>query len=137
MQRALVIGTGLEIIKTVPVIRTPVDTDELDQCQTHTDQHYDKPLSKSFFLTLEPPGPDEYLWVGSGIQHAQTAEGLRKVGSTSERTRTDRRPCTGRYERRPVHGNICEQDSVQFRPHRSLIAKFRLDDARKDQATSR
>lgn len=72
----VVLGTRPEFIKMAPVIRALQQTASLTPYIVHTNQHYDKELSKAFFSNLELPNPDRNLQVGSGTQGEQTAEGL-------------------------------------------------------------
>src|SRR6202021_1861563 len=62
---------------------------EREPVLVHTGQHYHYSLSQVFFHQLRVPPPDYNLGVGSGTQHAQTAEIIRRFGELVQRDRPD------------------------------------------------
>lgn len=55
----------------------------------HTGQHYDQPMSDSFFADLNLPKPEFHLGVGSGSHATQTAEIMRKFEEVLLQERPD------------------------------------------------
>lgn len=71
-------GTRPEIIKIAPLIRC-CEIKNLENLIIHTEQHYDKNMSKQFFNELKLRNPDFSLNIGSGTHGAQTGAALIKL----------------------------------------------------------
>jgi len=69
-----IVGARPNFMKIAPIHREMQKSDnQLEPVLIHTGQHYDKRMSKFFFVDLGMPKPDEFLGVGSGSHAEQTA----------------------------------------------------------------
>src|ERR1035441_9548066 len=99
-----IVGARPNMVKMAPLIRAMQQIPEFRSMLVHTGQHYDYLMSQVFFDQLGMPAPDYNLEVGSGSQHAQTAEIIRRFGELLKQERPDmeigRASCRGTEERR-------------------------------------
>ncbi len=84
-----IVGARPNMVKMAPLIRAMQQIPEFLPMLVHTGQHYDYLMSQVFFDQLGMPAPDYNLEVGSGSQHAQTAEIIRRFGELLQQERPD------------------------------------------------
>lgn len=84
-----IVGARPNMVKMAPLIRAIKRIPVLDPVLVHTGQHYDYLMSQVFFEQLGMPAPDYNLEVGSGSQHAQTAEIMKRFGDVVQQDRPD------------------------------------------------
>jgi UDP-N-acetylglucosamine 2-epimerase (non-hydrolysing) len=77
------------MVKMAPLMRAMKQIPELDPVLVHTGQHYDYLMSQVFFEQLGMPAPNYNLEVGSGSQHDQTAETIKRFGEVVQKDRPD------------------------------------------------
>lgn len=69
-----VVGARPNFIKIAPLVEEMKKFPHIEQLLVHTEQHYDKNMSKLFFEDLGIPAPDISLGVGSASHATQTAK---------------------------------------------------------------
>ena len=74
MKVATVVGARPNFVKIAPIIRELDTRPVMSTTLIHTGQHYDGPMSDSFFANLELPNPDVNLHVQAPSAAAQIAE---------------------------------------------------------------
>jgi UDP-N-acetylglucosamine 2-epimerase (non-hydrolysing) len=84
-----IVGARPNLVKMAPLIRAMRQMPDLDPVLVHTGQHYDYLMSQVFFEQLGMPAPDYNLEVGSGSQHEQTAEIMKRFGEVVRQDRPD------------------------------------------------
>ena len=84
-----IVGARPNMMKVAPLMAELRQHQEIEPVLVHTGQHYDYSMSQVFFHQLRVPPPDYNLGVGSGTQHAQTAEIIRRFGELLQRDRPD------------------------------------------------
>jgi UDP-N-acetylglucosamine 2-epimerase (non-hydrolysing) len=84
-----IVGARPNMMKVAPLMAEFRLHQEIEPVLVHTGQHYDYSMSQVFFHQLRVPPPDYNLGVGSGTQHAQTAEIIRRFGELLQRDRPD------------------------------------------------
>jgi UDP-N-acetylglucosamine 2-epimerase (non-hydrolysing) len=84
-----VVGARPNMMKMAPLMAEMKRHDEIDPILVHTGQHYDYSMSQVFFDQLNMPEPNYNLEVGSGAQHAQTAEIIKRFGELVASDRPD------------------------------------------------
>ncbi len=87
MKIVSIVGTRPEFIQAAPVSRAI--RDDHQEILVHTGQHYDIPLSSSFFHNLDLPTPNYNLAVGSGTQNRQTAQIMLRLEEVLREERPD------------------------------------------------
>ena len=73
-----VVGARPNMMKIAPIIEAMKKYSKFNHVFLHTGQHYDRSMSKAFFVDLCLPKPDIYLGVGSGSHAEQTAKIIRR-----------------------------------------------------------
>lgn len=84
-----IVGARPNMVKMAPLMRAMKQIPEFDPVLVHTGQHYDYLMSQVFFEQLGMPAPNYNLEVGSGSQHDQTAEIIKRFGEVVQRDRPD------------------------------------------------
>ena len=84
-----IVGTRPNLVKMAPLIRAMRSITDLDPVLVHTGQHYDYLMSQVFFEQLGMPAPEYNLKAGSGSQHEQTAEIMKRFGELVQQDRPD------------------------------------------------
>lgn len=84
-----IVGARPNMVKMAPLMRAMKRIPELDPVLVHTGQHYDYLMSQVFFEQLGMPAPNYNLEVGSGSQHDQTAEIIKRFGEVVRKDRPD------------------------------------------------
>lgn len=84
-----IVGTRPNFIKIAPLVNEMNKHKEIKQILVHTGQHYDKPMSRTFFDDLGIPKPDVNLGVGSASDVAQTAKIMLKLERVLRREKPD------------------------------------------------
>ena len=84
-----IVGARPNMMKVAPLMAELHQHKEIEPVLVHTGQHYDYSMSQVFFHQLRLPAPDYNLGVGSGTQHAQTAEIIRRFGDLLQRDPPD------------------------------------------------
>lgn len=84
-----VVGARPNFMKIAPIVEAMKKYPEFDSLLLHTGQHYDKTMSKAFFVDLNMPEPDIYLKVGSSSHAKQTASIMSRFEKVVETERPD------------------------------------------------
>ena len=84
-----IVGARPNMMKVAPLMTEMNRHEDIDPVLVHTGQHYDYEMSQVFFDQLRMPEPHYNLEVGSGTQHFQTAEIIRRFGELVSRDRPD------------------------------------------------